>query len=300
MNVFEYNRAVRDASIPVAVKALLWTLATYYTPDRMIRPALETLAKACGVSPRHMRKTIAKAESLGWIKRVLRSGQTTRYILQTPQKTPVSNDRGGGASATGVGGACMPGGSGHQRPGGPVIESTLPRSSATPKETREETREETTPPAHTQAPAREASPPTEPEETPHTLSELHEVWAELFDPDPIPHHLRKSRGKTYAQLSSALYALADAGDRVKSPSAFFRKLVTETYADPTEATDVKPEAIREAYKRARGIVQRPVYLVAEPDPVPTEREVEARRALLRKAKRELFGIVDGGEGSNAA
>ena len=121
MNIFAFNRAVRDAELPAPVKVLLYTLATYYTPTGSIWPSVATLAKACCVTPRSLQRHLRMSQIAGWIEREERHGKTPVYTLLIPltpdtSVTPVTHDT-------------------------PDTSVTPPLTPVSPEETREETRE---------------------------------------------------------------------------------------------------------------------------------------------------------------
>lgn len=70
--LFAWQRALRDESgLPQLTKHVLLTLSTYMKQDGTgAFPAQQTLADACGVSVRTVRKHIADAIEAGWIEKV--------------------------------------------------------------------------------------------------------------------------------------------------------------------------------------------------------------------------------------
>ena len=70
--LFAWQRALRDESnLPQLTKHVLLTLSTYMKQDGTgAFPAQQTLADACGVSVRTVRKHLADAIEAGWIEKV--------------------------------------------------------------------------------------------------------------------------------------------------------------------------------------------------------------------------------------
>lgn len=105
-NLFEWQRAMRSASLPGSVKLLLWTIGSYASADgRDARPASSRLCSDTGLSRQRVFELLRGAQEAGWITRVSRPGRATEYVLTLPYPSDVSD---GSDTSNGVRDTCDP------------------------------------------------------------------------------------------------------------------------------------------------------------------------------------------------
>ena len=300
MNIFDpiaYRKAVWASDLRMPVKAVALALSEFSSKDRAdVWPSLDTLGEMTGQSETTIKRpprTLAKAGMPTQHKRQQgRDAAFGSWTLIDDQKWSSMTKNG--------------------RPKMVIDEQPTTKNGPdrrpkmvnppTPPLIGEETREETNP-SHVHM--REEAPteqPAKPQtETTPTRRHLVELWGDLLPGSPAPYPLRREQGHTIGQLSSALYALAEQGEGVKSFSGLYRHLLGDTSADDPTAT---VSAIREAWERSRRPEPTPkldvpnihayrewVPKVIEPAPEPTDEE----RAEMARITAEAIAEIEEAE-----
>lgn len=110
-NLFEWQRAMRSATLPGSLKLLLWTISSYAGMDgRDARPPVLRLCSDVGLSRQRLFELLRDAQESGWISRATRPGRPTEYVLSIPFRSCVDSgvevvDPSDGSDGSGPGSA---------------------------------------------------------------------------------------------------------------------------------------------------------------------------------------------------